>query len=82
MLLNARSADAVDAAVAALGGPPSAHGVAADLTDAGAAERLVAAARDRLGRVDGALISVGGPEPGTVLDTPEDAWRRDRKSVV
>ena len=37
VLVNARSADAVDAAVAALGGPPSAHGVAADLTDAGTA---------------------------------------------
>ena len=82
VLVNARSADAVDAAVAALGGPPSAHGVAADLTDAGTAERLVAAARDRLGRVDGALISVGGPEPGTVLDTPEDAWRDGVESVL
>jgi 3-oxoacyl-[acyl-carrier protein] reductase len=82
VLVNARSADAVDAAVAALGGPPSAHGVAADLTDAGTAERLVAAARDRLGRVDGALVSVGGPEPGTVLDTPEDAWRDGVEGVL
>jgi 3-oxoacyl-[acyl-carrier protein] reductase len=82
VLVNARSADAVDAAVATLGGPPSAHGLAADLTDAGTADRLVAAARDRLGRVDGALISVGGPEPGTVLDTPEDAWREGVEGVL
>ncbi|WP_448609112.1 SDR family oxidoreductase [Geodermatophilus sp. URMC 60] len=82
VLVNARSADAVDAAVAALGGPPTAHGLAADLTGADTAERLVAAARDRLGRVDGALISVGGPEPGTVLDTPEDAWRDGVESVL
>ncbi len=82
VLVNARSADAVDAAVAALGGAPAAHGVAADLTDAGTAERLVAAARDRLGRVDGALISVGGPEPGTVLDTPEEAWREGVEGVL
>jgi 3-oxoacyl-[acyl-carrier protein] reductase len=82
VLVNARSADAVAAAVAALGGPPSAHGVAADLTGAGTAERLVTAARERLGRVDGVLISVGGPEPGTVLDTPEDAWRDGVEGVL
>ncbi len=82
VVVNARSADAVDAAVATLGGPPSAHGLAADLTAAGTADRLVAAARDRLGRVDGALISVGGPEPGTVLDTPEEAWREGVEGVL
>ena len=82
VLVNARAADAVDAAVATLGGPPAAHGLAADLTAADTAERLVAAARDRLGRVDGALISVGGPEPGTVLDTPEDAWRDGMEAVL
>ncbi|SHN77553.1 3-oxoacyl-[acyl-carrier protein] reductase [Geodermatophilus obscurus] len=82
VLLNARSAGAVDAAVAALGGPPAAHGLAADLTDADTADRLVAAARDRLGRVDGALLSVGGPGPGTVLDTAEGAWRDGVESVL
>ena len=71
VLVSSRSADAVDAAVAHLGGPPAAHGLAADLTDADAADRLVEAARSRLGRVDGLLVSVGGPEPGTVLDTAE-----------
>ena len=82
VLVNARSTGAVDAAVAALGGAPTASGLAADLTDPDAAERLVAAARDRLGRVDGALISVGGPEPGTVLDTSEEAWRDGVDSVL
>jgi 3-oxoacyl-[acyl-carrier protein] reductase len=82
VLVNARSAGAVDAAVAALGGAPTASGLAADLTDPDAAERLVAAALDRLGRVDGALLSVGGPEPGTVLDTAEDAWRDAVESVL
>jgi 3-oxoacyl-[acyl-carrier protein] reductase len=82
VLVNARSPDAVDAAVATLGGPPAAHGLAADLTGPHTAERLVAAARDRLGRVDGALVSVGGPEPGTVLDTPESAWRDGVEGVL
>ena len=79
VLVNSRSAGAVDDAVAALGGAPAASGLAADLSDPDAAERLVAAALDRLGRVDGALLSVGGPEPGTVLSPPNrrggTAWR-------
>ena len=82
VLVNSRSADAVDAAVASLGGPPAAHGLAADLTDADAADRLVEAARSCLGRVDGVLVSVGGPEPGTVLDTTEDAWRNGVESLL
>jgi 3-oxoacyl-[acyl-carrier protein] reductase len=82
VLVSSRSADAVDAAVAHLGGPPAVHGLAADLTDADAADRLVEAARSRLGRVDGLLVSVGGPEPGTVLDTAEEAWRDGVESLL
>jgi 3-oxoacyl-[acyl-carrier protein] reductase len=82
VLLSSRSADAVDAAAASLGGAPAATGVAADLADPGSAEELVGAAIDRLGRVDGALISVGGPAPGSVLDVPEDAWRAGVDSVL
>jgi 3-oxoacyl-[acyl-carrier protein] reductase len=82
VLLSSRSVESVDAAAASLGGAPAATGVAADLADAGAAEELVGAAVDRLGRVDGALISVGGPQPGGVLDVPEEAWRAGVESVL
>jgi 3-oxoacyl-[acyl-carrier protein] reductase len=82
VLLSARSPDSLDAAAASLGGAPAATGVAADLADPGAAEDLVGAAVDRLGRVDGALISVGGPTPGGVLDVPEEAWRAGVDSVL
>jgi 3-oxoacyl-[acyl-carrier protein] reductase len=82
VVVSSRSADGVAAAVSSLGGEPSAHGLAADLADVGAAERLVPAARERLGRVDGALISVGGPAPGTVLEAPEEAWRAAVDSVL
>jgi 3-oxoacyl-[acyl-carrier protein] reductase len=82
VLLSARSPESVEAAATSLGGAPSATGMAADLADAGAAQKLVGAAVDRLGRVDGALISVGGPRPGTVLDVPEDAWRAGVDSVL
>jgi 3-oxoacyl-[acyl-carrier protein] reductase len=80
VLISSRGADSVDTAVAALG--PAAGGVAADLADPGAADRLVDAALDRLGQVDGALISVGGPAPGSVLQVAEDAWRAGVDSVL
>jgi 3-oxoacyl-[acyl-carrier protein] reductase len=82
VLVSSRSADSVAAAADKLGGAPAAHGTAADLADPEAAERLVGEARERLGRVDGALISVGGPAPGTVLQTAEEDWRAAFESVI
>ncbi|MCZ2820792.1 SDR family oxidoreductase [Modestobacter sp. VKM Ac-2977] len=82
VLISSRSPESVDAAVASLGGAPAASGLAADLADPAAAEELVGAAVDRLGRIDGALISVGGPTPGSVLEVPEDAWRAGVESVL
>jgi len=82
VLVSSRSADAVSAAAAELGGEPRAFGAAADLADADAAERLVTEARERFGRVDGALISVGGPAPGSVLEVAEEHWRGAVDSVL
>ncbi len=55
--------------------------VAADNADPAAAGRLIAAARERFGRLDGALISVGGTPAGTVAATSDDAWRSAFESV-
>ena len=82
VLVSSRSPDGVAAAVSSLGGKPSAHGLAADLADPEAVFRLVEAAREQLGRLDGALISVGGPAPGAVLSTAEDDWRAGVESVL
>ncbi|TFV85658.1 SDR family oxidoreductase [Blastococcus sp. CT_GayMR16] len=82
VLVSSRSAGSVTAAAESLGGPPSAFGTAADLADPGAAERLVTAAGERLDRIDGVLISVGGPAPGTVLEAPEEAWRDGVENVL
>ena len=82
VLVSSRSADGVAAAVEELGGAPGAFGSAADLGDPGTADRLVDETRNRLGRVDGALISVGGPAPGTVLEAAEDDWRSAVDSVL
>jgi 3-oxoacyl-[acyl-carrier protein] reductase len=82
VLIGSRSTGSVERAAAELGGVPAAHGLAADLADPDAAERLVAEARARLPRLDGALISVGGPAPGTVLETAEEDWRSGVESVL
>ncbi|MGY1916498.1 SDR family oxidoreductase [Blastococcus sp. SYSU DS0973] len=82
VLVSSRSEDSVAQAVTELGGPPAAHGLTADLADAAAGERLVTAARDRLGGVDGALISVGGPPPGSALQIAEDDWRAGVDTVL
>ncbi|MGC0415005.1 SDR family oxidoreductase [Embleya sp. AB8] len=68
-------------AVAALGGPEQALGIAADNGDSGTAERLVAAALARFERLDGALVSVGGPPPGAITAVEDDQWRDAFESV-
>jgi 3-oxoacyl-[acyl-carrier protein] reductase len=80
VLLSARDAAGVAAAVSGLGGGQAA-GQPADLADPAAPQRLVAAARGAFGRLDGALISVGGPPGGTVMGTPDEAWRAAFESV-
>lgn len=73
VVVSGRDEDAVRDAAARLG--DAATGVAADLADPSTPERLVAAAQQTFGQVDGALISVGGPPTGGVLDVTDDQWR-------
>lgn len=74
VVLNGRSPESLTAAVGALGAE-RAEGVPGELGDPALADHLVGAALTRFGRLDGALISVGGPPAGGVLDTADDAWR-------
>ncbi|WP_416963545.1 SDR family oxidoreductase [Streptomyces sp. Agncl-13] len=60
---------------------PNAVGVAVDNSDAEAPARLIAAARDRFGRFDGILVSVGGPPPGFVADSTDEQWQASFESV-
>nr|BFE75097.1 hypothetical protein GCM10020092_083980 [Actinoplanes digitatis] len=73
VVISSRSAESVEAAVAELG--DGAAGVAADLTDPATPELLVRTARARFGRLDGALVSVGGPDRGTAAQLTDDQWR-------
>ncbi|MGB7982353.1 MAG: SDR family oxidoreductase [Candidatus Nanopelagicales bacterium] len=75
----ARSEPNLEAAVAQIDGPV--FGIAADLADPAAAERLVAGTIARFGRLDGALISVGGPPTGTPMTVTDDQWRAGFESV-
>lgn len=81
VVVCSRDAERVEQTVAALGGSEAAVGVQADLADVRTPERLVTAAHDAYGRLDGALLSVGGPAAGAVADTPDDAWREAFETV-
>ena len=79
VVISSRSQERVDRAVADLG--ELAVGVAVDNADPTAADQLVRAARDTFGRLDGALISVGGPPAGPILERTEDEWRSSFETV-
>jgi 3-oxoacyl-[acyl-carrier protein] reductase len=81
VVVSSRDGSAVEETVTFLGGTNQAVGLVADNADPATAERLVAAARDRWGRVDGALISVGGPPIGSAMEVSDDQWRAAFETV-
>ncbi|MDQ3307147.1 MAG: SDR family oxidoreductase [Actinomycetota bacterium] len=80
VVVSSRSEGNVATVVADLG-PELSEGVVADNADAGTPRALVTAAHRRFGRVDGALISVGGPPAGAVTAVTDDQWRASFESV-
>jgi 3-oxoacyl-[acyl-carrier protein] reductase len=80
VVVAARTRASLDATVADLG-EDRATGVVADLGDPATPDRIVEAARAAYGRLDGGLISVGGPPAGTVMSTPDEDWSRAFESV-
>ncbi|MET7836303.1 SDR family oxidoreductase [Micromonospora sediminicola] len=81
VVISARAPERVAAAIDALGDPERAIGLTADLTDPGTPERLVAAAREHFGRLDGTLVSVGGPPRGTAGEVTDAQWRESFETV-
>ncbi|CAL9613761.1 3-oxoacyl-[acyl-carrier-protein] reductase FabG [Streptomyces sp. enrichment culture] len=79
VVVSGRDEKGVADAAASLG--PGAAGVAADNADPEAAGRLIATARERFGRFDGVLISVGGPPAGFAADITDEQWRAAFESV-
>lgn len=72
VVVSGRNREALDAAVAEWG--DRAVGVEADNSDPTTGEVLVAVARDSFGRLDGALLSVGGPPTGAVMEVTDEQW--------
>ncbi|MET7860959.1 SDR family oxidoreductase [Streptomyces sp. NPDC005318] len=79
VIITGRDEKRVEAAAAELG--PDVVGLAADNAEPAAAQRLVDAAHERFGRLDGILISVGGPAPGSVADNTDEQWQSAFDSV-
>lgn len=79
VVISARDADTVRGAVADLG--DGAIGVQADNADPQTPARLVAAAHEAFGRLDGGLISVGGPPGGPTSAITDEQWQAAFESV-
>lgn len=80
VVLSGRSQESLASAVAELG-EQQAVGVVADNADPDAPARLIAAAQDTWGRLDGALVSVGGPPAGAAEAVDDAAWSAAFESV-
>ncbi|ALU93121.1 MULTISPECIES: SDR family oxidoreductase [Streptomyces] len=79
VIISGRDEKSVEEAAAELGG--EVLGLAADNADPSAAQRLVDTARERFGRLDGILVSVGGPAPGFLADNTDDQWQTAFETV-
>src|SRR5688500_1493605 len=79
VVLSGRHRDTLDAAVDALG--ERATAVVADNADPETPGRLIEAAQQAWGRLDGALVSVGGPPTGAVSDVSDEQWTAAFESV-
>jgi 3-oxoacyl-[acyl-carrier protein] reductase len=77
VVISARTAEAVERTAKEL----DCVGVAADLADPATPQRLVDAAMSAYGRLDGALLSVGGPPQGPALSLTDEQWRSAFDSV-
>lgn len=77
LVLNGRDPEAVRLAAEPLG----AVAVPGDLADPRTPERLVQAAQQAHGRLDGALVSIGGPPAGPALGLADQQWRDAFESV-
>lgn len=88
VVIASRHADAVTAAADRLmaeardiGSTGTARAIAVNNAEADAAERLVTAALERGNRLDGALISVGGPPAAPATAVTDEQWRESFETV-
>lgn len=77
VLVVGRDPDRAATAAGELGaeGAGAAYSLGADLADPDSADLILTEAREQLGRVDGAVLSVGGPRAGTFREMSDEDWR-------
>jgi 3-oxoacyl-[acyl-carrier protein] reductase len=80
VVASGRTADSLTQLAERLGAE-NVEPVVADNADPDTADRLVATARQRWDRLDGALISVGGPAAGPAATITDDQWRAAFEAV-
>ncbi|MFZ2012201.1 MAG: SDR family oxidoreductase [Nocardioides sp.] len=80
VVVSGRTEESLAAAVDELGRDHASY-VVADNADPKTPGRLIAEAHHRWGRLDGALISVGGPPVGRVSEISDDDWASSFQSV-
>jgi len=81
VVVSGRDGDVAAAAARQLGGASRAVGVAADNADPEAPKRLIGAALDAFGRLDGGLMSGAGPASGALRSMTDEAWRASFDAV-
>lgn len=80
VVLSGRDPEAIRATTESLG-TDRAIGLTVDNADSSAPERLIATAVAKFGRIDGALLSVGGPPGGSSAQVTDEQWRDAFESV-
>lgn len=83
VVVASRHRESVESAAARLGeeGPGSAVGVAVDLAHEDSADHVLDAVREHFGRLDGVVVSVGGPPAAPAARATDDQWRAAFESV-
>jgi len=81
VLMCARDDAALQKATDSLDAGDRSMALPGDLSDTALGERLAAAAIGRWGRLDGVLVSVGGPAAGETLGLTDEAWRVSFETV-
>jgi len=80
LVVSSRSVESLAPLTEVLG-PSNCEPVVADNSEPHTPDRLVAAAESRWGRLDGALISVGGPPAGPITSISDGDWRESFETV-
>jgi 3-oxoacyl-[acyl-carrier protein] reductase len=81
VVVSSRRRGSVEDAVRLLGGADDAAGVVADNADPATPQLLIRTAMERFGRLDGALVSVGGPPSGTAMGASDEQWQHAFETV-